>query len=378
MLQRLIRHCEQPVWARMLPIELVRIQFLHPDEGLVIVELPHPEPEDSTASQLWRQIQPSSRRLTAAVTAAVATAVAVAVAGAVGGAVAGAAGGGAAGGGAGGAGGGGGGGGGGAGACFLMMKQRMEMSAGLAVEKDERKRESQARKRIKPFAHRKFTHLALRIDFRISPHQVARLGWRRYRFGQRRTHTHSSESSSGRSFAATQGFHGLTEQSTSMAIGMGIAFVLQAAVFSLEEAGQQKDYEREKMKGMVINTFEDWEKLKKSASVEFRKFPILFVFPSASHRFKFFATGLAKNSAALIVAAFRRMQHRLQSCCQHLDDSWLRFQGLGWYVLTDFNARPKHAGSQLAHQLGRKLTTLFRGLSLVRACASGRTILDRS
>ena len=73
-----------------------------------------------------------------AIAAAVAATVTAAVAGAVGGAVAGAAGG-AAGGGAAAGGGGGGGGGGGAGGVFPLMMgaQRLEMSAGLAVEKTE-------------------------------------------------------------------------------------------------------------------------------------------------------------------------------------------------------------------------------------------------
>lgn len=141
-------------------IELVRIQFFHPDEGLVIVEFaPPPELEDSTASQVVASDTAEAvAALTAAVTAAVATAVAVAVAGAVGGAVAGAAGGGAAGGGAGGAGGGGGGGGGGAGGVFPLMMgaQRMEMSAGLAVEKDEMQTGvagTQADRTVRPYSH---------------------------------------------------------------------------------------------------------------------------------------------------------------------------------------------------------------------------------
>ena len=173
-----------------------------------------------------------------------------------------------------------------------------------------------------------------------------------------------------------------------MAIGMGIAFVLQAAVFLFwKKRANKKYYERQKMQGMVINTFEDWEKLKKSASVEFRKFPILFVFPSVFLIvFKFFATGLAKNSAALIVM---QPSAGCNTDCKAAASISMTlvvaFVGLGWYVLTDFNVRFRNtqwkpAGAPASAE--KVDDPFFRGLSLVRAWCFGkddpRSILNRS
>ena len=121
-------------------VELVRVRFMHPIEGLIVLEAERLA--DASAAQVASDTSglstaDSIATVSAAIAAAVATTVAAVVAGAVGGAVAGAAGGAAGGGAA--AGGGGGGGGAGAGGVFPLMMgaQRLEMSAGLAVEKSE-------------------------------------------------------------------------------------------------------------------------------------------------------------------------------------------------------------------------------------------------
>ena len=167
---------------------------------------------------------------------------------------------------------------------------------------------------------------------------------------------------------------------------MGVCVFLQLFIhFYWKHRANIKYYERKKLTGTVkeIDLSSNVQPLD-TEKVEFKKFPIVFVFPSVFLIvFKLFATGLVKNSVTLLITdtcdtACKTLAGFVLALC-------IAFLGMGWAVLTDFNvhyrkAQWKPAGSPPS---AMKIDDPFyRGISMLRGKIFGmedpRSIINRS
>ena len=359
-----------------LVVEKVKVQFVHPDEGLIIIETALlPIVASSAALAAAIATAESVATVSTVVVAAVATSVAAAVAGSVGGAVAGAAGGAAGGGAAGGGAGGGGGGGGGAGGVMPLMfgAQRLEMSAGIAAPKSE-----------------------------IQTGVADGLGWAGGDFGfisEPTTVDGRRLEGVGRPKALT----GLLSSLVSLCIGLGGALLAQLiAFFYWKCRANQAYYEHKKQvffkvssnlalgeyssKAFVSDS--DYsskvrqqpkrrprQQLRRKSSIDgkikFKKYPIMFVFPSLFLVvYKLFVTGLNKSAATLLATPGATCD----TTCRALASTVLTVSGvyvlLGWLVLLDFDIRFREdqwKTSNTPSSVMKIDDPFYRGLSMLRA-----------
>ena len=372
-----------------LAVRGVKVQFLHPDEGLVLIEYVPIIEAPAAAQVVASETEESIATVSTLVAAAVAGAVAAAVGGAVGGAVAGAAGGAAGGGAAGGAGGGGGG---AAGGVFPLMMgaQRLEMSNGIAVPKSE-----------------------------VQSGVADGLGWAGGNFGL----VGDPAASDGRRLFAEELTRPkqLTDLLSSM-LSLGIAFAicipLQLLVFFWWKLKANKTfYELKKLekkeeeqasssrlskvasvklpKMAKMSTFRKTRKRTTSATsvrsvdgkskIAFKKFPILFVYPSLFLIvYKLFVSGLVKNSATLLA-----LPNGCDAACKTVASLNLAvaafYVGLGWFVQIDFNRRFRKRQWKPAAPPRSAYTVddpVYRAISVLRGKIFGhddpRAIMNRS
>ena len=180
---------------------------------------------------------------------------------------------------------------------------------------------------------------------------------------------------------------GLYSKLTSLAIGMGLCVFFQLYVhFHWKYRANKKYYERQKLTGTVKKIDAKVMFLNKEVTenVEFKKFPIVFVFPSIFLIvFKLFATGLVKNSFTLLIT------DACDSSCKTLAGFvfalCMGFLGLGWAVLTDFNVRYRKKQWKPAGKPPSAVKIddpFYRGISMLRAKVFGmedpRSIINRS
>ena len=182
---------------------------------------------------------------------------------------------------------------------------------------------------------------------------------------------------------------GLYSKLTSLGIGMGVAVFLQLYVHIYwKHRANKKYYERKKLTGTVkemnIDVGMKLSDKDKTEKMEFKKFPIVFVFPSIFLIvFKLFATGLVKNSVTLLIT------DTCDSACKTLASCVLAlcigFLGLGWAVLTDFNVHYRKAQWKPAGKPSSALKIddpFYRGISMLRGKIFGmedpRSIINRS
>lgn len=181
---------------------------------------------------------------------------------------------------------------------------------------------------------------------------------------------------------------GLLSKLTSLGIVMSIALVLQASVhFYWKYRANKKFYERRAHveSGKTIKSLAD---LAKAAKIEFRKYPILFVFPSVFLIvFKLFVTGLVKDSATLLATPASACDASCKTIAGLTMAAAALFVGLGWFVLTDFNVRYRKAQWKPAGtpaSANKVDDPFYRGISLLRARLFGfgkddpRSIINRS
>lgn len=277
--------------------------------------------------------------ISATVAFTVAAAIAAAVAGAVGGAVVG-------------------GGGGGVGGVFplLMGAQRLDLTTGLVVPKSD-----------------------------IQTGVADGLGWTGGDWG---LITDPPTDQTGRRLQGVEtrpkALTALYSKLTSIGIAMGICVLLQTLVhLHWKHRGNRAYYARRKL----VRDVHAAEGLAKAGtdSVAYKKYPIVFVFPSVFLIvFKLFVTGLTNESVTLLVTA------ECNVACKGLASvtlAWgLAYVGWGWFVLTDFNlqwARDQWKPAEKPLAVHKVDDPLYRGISVLRAKLfrfqpdDPRAILDR-
>lgn len=178
----------------------------------------------------------------------------------------------------------------------------------------------------------------------------------------------------------------------SFGIGMGVVCALQVVVTLFWKYRANRKYYRSSPKKLTkqvqrgtIKSFEELSR-KGNRSTPFRKFPIIFVFPSVFLIvFKLFATSLAKNSASLLATPTGAGDSPYKTLAGATLGATIGFAALGWFILIDFNNRFRESlwkPSKKPATASKVDDPFYRGVSLLRAWCCGkddaRSIITRS